>query len=176
MILKSFELNKIKLNNHKFYLFYGNNDGLKEEIIKNLFEKSYPDKIYRYEEKEVLDNTANFFNTIFTKSFFDNKKLIIINRTTDKIKSIMEELIEKNPEDVQFILNTKNLEKKSTLRKFFEKEKNIICVPFYEDNNQTLNSIVSQFFRIKKIPISQQLTNILIERSRGDRKNLNNED
>jgi DNA polymerase III subunit delta len=175
MILKSFELNKIKLNNHKFYLFYGNNDGLKEEIIKNLFEKSYPDKIYRYEEKEVLDNTANFFNTIFTKSFFDNKKLIIINRTTDKIKSIMEELIEKNPEDVQFILNTKNLEKKSTLRKFFEKEKNIICVPFYEDNNQTLNSIVSQFFRIKKIPISQQLTNILIERSRGDRKNLNNE-
>ena len=109
MILKSFELNKIKLNNHKFYLFYGNNDGLKEEIIKNLFEKSYPDKIYRYEEKEVLDNTANFFNTIFTKSFFDNKKLIIINRTTDKIKSIMEELIEKNPEDVQFILNTKNL-------------------------------------------------------------------
>jgi len=175
MILKSFELNKIKLNNHKFYLFYGNNDGLKEEIIKNLFEKSYPDKIYRYEEKEVLDNTANFFNTIFTKSFFDNKKLIIINRTTDKIKSIMEELIEKNPEDVQFILNTKNLEKKSTIRKFFEKEKKIICTPFYEDNNQTLNSIINQFFRDKKVPISQQLINILIERSRGDRKNLNNE-
>ena len=55
----------------------------------------------------------------------------------------------------------------------FEKEKSIICVPFYEDNNQTLNSIISQFFRNKKIPISQQLINILIERSRGDRKNIN---
>jgi DNA polymerase-3 subunit delta len=175
MILKSFELNKIKLNNHKFYLFYGDNEGLKEETIKNLFEKNYKDKIHRYEEKEILDNINNFFNIILTKSFFDNEKLIIINRTTDKIKGIIEELIEKNPDDINIILNSKNLEKKSSLRKLFEKEKLIICAPFYEDNNQTLNSIISLFFRKKKIPISQQLINVLIERSRGDRKNLNNE-
>ena len=175
MILKSFELNKLKSNDYNFYLFYGDNEGLKEETIKNLFEKNYIDKIYRYEEKEVLNNLINFFNTVLTKSFFDNEKLIIINRATDKINGVIEELIEKQPQDIQFILNSKSLEKKSTLRKFFEKEKSIICVPFYEDNNQTLNSIVSQFFRSKKIPISQQLINILIERSRGDRKNLNNE-
>jgi len=175
MILKSFELNKLKLNDYNFYLFYGANEGLKEESIKNLFEKNYIDKIYRYEEKEILDNINDFFNTILTKSFFDNEKLIIINRATDKVKLILEELIEKNPSDALFILNSKNLEKKSVLRKFFEKEKTIICVPFYEDNNQTLNSIIGQFFRNKKIPISQQLINVLIERSRGDRKNLNNE-
>ena len=113
MILKLFELNKIKLNNHKFYLFYGDNEGLKEETIKNLFEKNYLDKIHRYEEKEILDNISNFFNIVLTKSFFDNEKLIIINRTTDKIKGIMEELIEKNPDDINIILNSKNLEKKS---------------------------------------------------------------
>ena len=175
MILKSFELSKIKLNDYKFYLFYGDNDGLKEETVKNLFEKNYQDKIHRYEEKEILENINNFFNIVLTKSFFDNEKLIIINRTTDKIKEIIEELIEKNPEDIQIILNSKNLEKKSNLRKFFEKEKSIVCVPFYEDNNQTLNSIISLFFRNKKIPISQQLINVLVERSRGDRKNLNNE-
>ena len=175
MILKSFELNKIKLNNYKFYLFYGDNEGLKEENIKNLFEKKYQDKIHRYEEKEILDNINIFFNSVLTKSFFDNEKLIIINRATDKIRTIIEDLIEKNPEDIQIILNSKNLEKKSTLRKLFEKEKSIVCIPFYEDNNQTLNSIISLFFRNKKIPISQQLINVLIERSRGDRKNLNNE-
>jgi len=175
MILKSFELSKIKLNEYKFYLLYGDNEGLKEEIIKNLFEKNYSDKIHRYEEKEILDNINNFFNSVLTKSFFDNEKLIIIHRATDKIIEIVEELLEKNPEDIQIILDSKNLEKKSTLRKFFEKEKSIICVPFYEDNNQTLNSIISLFFRNKKISISQQLINILIERSRGDRKNLNNE-
>ena len=175
MIIKSFELNKLKLSSHRLYLFYGDNEGLKEETIKNLFEKNYPDKIHRYEESEVLNNLDNFFNNILTKSFFDNEKLIIINRATDKIKVVIEELKEKNPTDIQCILNAKNLEKKSNLRKFFEKEKTIICVPFYEDNNQTLNSLISQFFRNKKIPISQQLINILIERSRGDRKNLNNE-
>ena len=175
MIYKSFELSKIKLNNHKFYLFYGENEGLKDETIKNLFEKNYQDKIQRYEEKEILDNIESFFNSVLTKSFFDNEKLIIINRATDKISTTIEELMEKNPEDIKIILNSKNLEKKSTLRKFFEKEKSIVSVPFYEDNNQTLNSIISLFFRNKRIPISQQLINILIERSRGDRKNLNNE-
>ena len=175
MIIKSFELNKLELNNYKFYLFYGDNEGSKEEAIKNIFEQNYLDKIYRYEEKEILDNIDNFFNSILTKSFFDNEKLVIINRATDKIRETIEGLIEKNPEDIKIILNSKNLEKKSTLRKIFEKDKSIICVPFYEDNNQTLNSIISLFFRNKKIPISQQLINVLIERSRGDRKNLNNE-
>ena len=150
MILKSFELTKIKLSHYKFYLFHGNNEGLKEEIVKSLFEKDYIDKIQRYEEKEILDNINNFFNSVLTKSFFDNEKLIIINRTTDKIIEIIEELLEKNPEDIQIILNSKSLEKKSTLRKFFEKEKSIICVPFYDDNNQTLNSIISFFLETKK--------------------------
>jgi len=175
MILKSFELSKIKLNNYNYYLFYGENEGLKYETIKNLFEKNYRGKIQRYEEKEIIDNITSFFNGVLTKSFFDNEKLIIINRATEKIRTIIEDLMEKNPENIQIILNSKSLEKKSTLRKLFEKEKSIICVPFYEDNNQTLNSIISLFFRNKKIPISQQLINVLIERSRGDRKNLNNE-
>jgi len=175
MIIKSFELNKIKIKDYKLYLFYGDNEGLKDETIINLFEKSYQDKIHRYEEKEILDNVNSFFNSVLTKSFFDKEKLIIINRATDKIKETVEDLIEKKPDDIKIILNSKNLEKKSTLRKIFEKEKSIICVPFYEDNNQTLNSIISLFFRNRKIPISQQLINVLIERSRGDRKNLNNE-
>ena len=175
MILKSFELNKLKLENYNFYLFYGDNEGLKEDAIKNFFIKKYQNKIHRYEEKEILDNIDDFYNNIFTKSFFGNEKLIVINRVSDKIREIIEELIEKKIEDIQFILNSKNLEKKSTLRKIFEKEKSTVCIPFYEDNNQTLNAIISQFFRDKKIPISQQLINVLIERSRGDRKNLNNE-
>ena len=175
MLVKSFELNKLQLNNYNFYLFYGDNEGLKEEIINDLFKKNYLNKIYNYDEKEILEKKNDFFNTVLTKSFFDDKKLIIINRSTDKIGEVIKELIEKKTPDIQFILNSKNLEKKSNLRKLFEKEKKIICAPFYEDNNQTLNSIISKFFRNKKISISQQLINILIERSRGDRKNLNNE-
>ena len=128
MIIKNYEIPKLDLKKNNYFLFYGDNEGLKEEIIEKRFERNYKDKIFRYEEKEILENKGEFFDNILTKSFFDNEKLIIINRATDKIKEIIENLIEKNPSDVQFILNSKNLEKKSTLRKFFEKEKsNYMC-------------------------------------------------
>ena len=175
MIFKAFEINKINLNKINLYLFYGENSGYKNEIIKNKFEKLYQNKIHKYDEKEILENKNEFFNSIFTKSFFEDKKLIIISRVSDKIKDIIEEITLKNIEDVTIVLSTNILEKKSKLRNFFEKEKKIICVPFYADSNQTLNSIVLKFFKEKKISISQQTINLLIERCRGNRENLNNE-
>tara|TARA_B110000858_G_scaffold196689_1_gene256114 strand:- start:389 stop:1384 length:996 start_codon:yes stop_codon:yes gene_type:complete len=175
VIIKYFELKKISLKEYNYFLFYGENEGLKSELIKNNFEINFRDKIYRYDEKEILNNKENFFNTILTRSFFEDKKLIIIERATDKTKDILEEIIEKEISDLIVVLNSGVLEKKSKLRTLFEKNKQTICVPIYEDNSQTLNSIINEFFRNKKIPVSQQLINILIERSRGDRKNLNNE-
>ena len=174
MIVKSFEINKIN-NSHKIFLFYGENEGHKNEIIEDKFKKRYTNSIYVYEENEILKNQENFFNEILSKSFFEKEKLIIINRTTDKIKNLIDEIIEKKIDDIIIILNSNSLEKKSKLRILFEKNKDLTCVPFYADNNQTLNSIINFFFREKKISISQQLINILIERSRGDRKNLRNE-
>ena len=175
MIIKSFELNKISTTKYKYFLFYGENEGLKAELIKNNFEDSFKEATYHYEEKEILNNKEEFFNRILTKSFFEDKKLIIIKRITDKIREVLEEVLAKEINDLTLILNSSSLEKKSKLRLLFEKNIKTICIPIYEDNNQTLNSIISQFFRNKKIPISQQLINVLIERSRGDRKNLNNE-
>ena len=175
MILKSFELKKFDLKIHNFYLFYGDNEGLKEETIYDLFEKNYLDKIQRYEEKEILDNKNNFFSSIFTKSFFDNEKLIIINRATDKIKDIIEEILEKKITDLTIVLNSGVLEKKSKLRNLFEKNNESICIAFYPDNNQVLSGIVNIFFRNQKIPISQESINVIVERCRGDRQNLSNE-
>ena len=174
MIVKSFEINKIN-NSHKIFLFYGENEGHKNEIVEDKFKKKYTNSIYVYEENEILKNQENFFNEILSKSFFEKEKLIIINRTTDKIKNLIDEIIEKKIDDIIIILNSNSLEKKSKLRILFEKNKDLTCVPFYADNNQTLNSIINFFFREKKISISQQLINVLIERSRGDRKNLRNE-
>ena len=174
MIIKSFELNKINYT-HKFFLFYGENQGFKDQIIKEKFKDKFLESTYIYEEIEILKNEEKFFNNILSKSFFENDKLIIVDRATDKIKNIVEQIIEKKIDDLTLILNANLLDKKSKLRSLFEKDKLLTCIPFYNDNNQTLNSIISQFFRNRKIPISQQLINILIERSRGDRKNLNNE-
>tara|TARA_B100000795_G_scaffold6514_1_gene4805 strand:+ start:1538 stop:2533 length:996 start_codon:yes stop_codon:yes gene_type:complete len=175
MIIKPIELEKIDLKKNNIFLFYGENQGYKSELIEKKFKKLFPDCTYNYDESEILKNKENFFNEILSRSFFDNEKLIIISRTTDKINDLIQEIIEKKIEDIVLVLNSAALEKKSKLRLFFEKDRNVICIPFYEDNYQTLNSIISLFFRNKKISISQQLTNILIERCRGDRKNLTNE-
>ena len=175
MIIKSFEISKINFNKNNFYLLYGENEGYKNEVIKKYFEKIYPNSIYRHDENQILDDKDKFLNGLLSKSFFDIKKLIIISRVSDKIVDLIEEIISKNIKDITIILSAKILEKKSKLRNFFEKEKKIICVPFYADSNQTLNSIALKFLKEKKISISQQTINLLIERCRGNRENLNNE-
>ena len=174
MIVKSFELDNVKIKN-VFFLFYGENQGLKNEIIKNIFQLKYKECTYNYDENEVLINKENFFNNILSKSFFENEKLIIINRVTDKILNIIEELIEKKIEDLVIILNANILEKKSKIRSLFEKNKELICTAFYEDNSQTLSVITNNFFRAINVPISQEAINLIVQRVRGDRLNLSNE-
>ena len=175
MIVKYFELKKKNLNNFRYYLLYGNNKGLIEEIIQKNLKPILPKNIYNYDEIEILNNLENFKENINNRSFFENDKLIIIKRISDKILKIINDIIDKNLEDIVIILVSEGLEKKSKIRNFFEKGKNIICVPFYSDSVQTLSYIAIKFFKEKKISISQQLINLIIERSKGDRKNLNNE-
>ena len=175
MIVKAFEIKKINLDKTRLFLFYGENEGYKNEIIKKKFEKNYPNQIYRYDEKEIIDKKNDFFYSILSKSFFDNKKLIIISRVTDKIRDIIEEIISTNITDVTIILSASILEKKSKLRSFFEKEKNTICIPFYSDTNETMSNLSLNFFKKKKISISQETINLIVERCRGNRENLYNE-
>ena len=175
MIIKSYELSKIDLKKNFFFLFYGENEGYKKQIIEEKFRKIYIENIYIYEENEILQNHESFFNNILTKSFFENEKPIIINRATDKIKIIIDEILVKEIEDLVLIVNAQILEKKSKLRSLFEKNKKTISVAFYADNNQTLSTIINNFFRENKIPVSQQSINLIVQRCRGDRLNLQNE-
>jgi DNA polymerase-3 subunit delta len=137
MILKSYEINKINKNINRLILFYGKNEGLKNEALNILIKDK--NSISNYEEKEILDNENNFMRNILSKSLFDPQKFIFIKRATDKILKIIEILHLKNLEDTTIILNSDNLEKKSKLRSFFEKDKTLVCIPFYPDNDQTLS-------------------------------------
>ena len=157
------------------FLFYGENQGHKSEVIKNIFQIKHKESTYNYDENEILNNKENFFNNILSKSFFENEKLILINRVTDKILNVIEELIEKKIEDLVVILNANILEKKSKIRSLFEKNKEAACVAFYDDSGQTLSGIANNFFRTSKIPISQEAINLIVQRVRGDRSNLRNE-
>ena len=175
MIFRSFEFKKIEVKKYNFYLFYGENEGLKKELIDNNFKKTFQNSIYSYEENLILQNQKNFFDEILTKSFFETEKLIIISEASNKIIDIIEELIEKKIQDIYIILLAYKLDKKSKLRSLFEKDKKLICVPFYSDNYQSLFYIADNFFKKKNIPVSQEILNTLINRANGDRQNLQNE-
>ena len=175
MIFKSFEFKQIEVKKYNFYLFYGENEGLKKELISNNFKKKFKNNTYNYEESLILQNQKNFFDEILTKSFFETEKLIIISETSNKIINLIEELIEKKLQDTYIILLANKLDKKSKLRSLFEKDKKLVCIPFYSDNYQSLYYIAENFFKKKNIPVSQEILNTLINRANGDRQNLQNE-
>ena len=173
MILKFYEVNKIDLNKNKLILFYGKNEGLKNNAIENLIKNN--DEILYYDEKSILENNDNFIESILNKSFFDKEKIIIIKRASDKVFKIIDEISSNNIEDINIIINSENLDKKSKLRSFFEKSKNNICIAFYPDNDQTLCKFANNFFNEKKIVISSYNVNLVVNKSGGDRQNLINE-
>ena len=175
MIIKQYELKKKISPKDKFFLLYGENTGLIEETIKLSLKPILPKKVFNYEEKEVIENFETFKENILNKSFFENEKVFVISRVTDKIFKYIEEILNHEIEDIYLILTTSRLEKKSKLRSFFEKNTKTIFVAFYQDNNQTIAQIIKNFLIKNKINMSQQNINLIAQRVNGDRINLSNE-
>ena len=174
MIIKSFEINRKKFDKENFFLIYGENEGLKNEIIKNL-EKIFDGSVESYDETQIINNNEMFYEKIFNQSFFEKEKIIIINRCSDKIFEIIENIIEKENSDIKIVLNAGVLDKKSKLRNLFEKSSVLIIVPTYKDNSITLANIAKSFFSNYKISISQETINLLVNRCNGDRGHLKSE-
>jgi len=167
MIYKNFELKKINLKQSKLILLYGKNEALKNYVIQEILKDKT--NIIKYEEKEIIDNSKLFVENLLSKSLFENEKIIIIKRVTDKILNIIEETKKINLNDIIIILNSENLEKRSKLRSYFEKSKEDVCMAFYPDNDQTLSKIAVNFFKNKEISVSQENINFLINKCNGDR-------
>jgi len=175
MIIKNFDLkNKLNQNIH-YFLLYGSNTGLINNIVEKDLKPIFSKNVYQYDEQEILNNVVNFNENLLNKSFFENDKLIIINRVSDKILNLIEELSEKKIENIKIILKTGTLEKKSKIRKFFEKSNKAIIVPFYEDTLQTITLLIYEFFKEKKIKTTSQIVNLIAQKSRNNREILYNE-
>ena len=174
MISKFYEINKYK-KKINFYLFYGENEGQKLDTIRSNFSNFTKENTYKYTENDLINNNQLFFDKIYSKSFFEKEKLILVYDITDKFLDLIKETIDIITSEIKIILLTKRLEKKSKIRNFFEKNKKILIVPFYEDTPQTLLSIAKKILTESKINLSSENLNLIIERSQGDRVNLKNE-
>ena len=175
MIVKAYDFQKLKKENKKIFLFYGENEGYKNYLIKEVFINNFNGEIKRFEENEVLNNFEDFISSLINKSFFEQSKLIIISRASEKIMKLIDDLIDRGINDVIIVINAGILDKRSKLRSIFEKNKNLVCTPFYKEDSRALFQQANIFFKNNKIPVSQELINLIVERSSGDRMNLNNE-
>ena len=173
MILKSFELNKIS-KDAIFHLIYGSNEGLKTECINEILKKNNA-RVFNYDEIQIEDQEESFYENILSGSLFESSKIILINRASDKIYNVIYDLIERNISNTKIIINAYTLDTKSKLRSLFEKNKDLICIPTYPDNDETLSRLAITLFRKENISISQQNVNLVVEKCNGDRRNLKNE-
>jgi DNA polymerase-3 subunit delta len=175
MLIKSHELKNFKIKDTDFYLFYGPNTGLIEETINKIFKPIFTNNIINYDEADLLNNIHSFKEMIFNKSFFDDEKFIIINRASNKILDLIQELIESQVNDLKMIIKAGPLEKKSKLRSYFEKNKLTVITAFYEENYQSLLLMIKKIFKEKQIVVPNEIISLIIERSKGNRISINNE-
>ena len=172
MIVKHFELKKFNKKSYNLILLHGKNEGLQKEVLSENFINNFDGIVNKYDESDFIYNFETILSEILNKSLFDDSKIIIVSRVSDKILKNIEKIIEKNLVDVKIILKSGVLEKKSKLRNFFEKSKILISVPFYDDNLQTLANLANEFLRKHKIKISRESLNLLVNRSSGSRDHL----
>ena len=62
MIVKTFEIGRKKLDKENFFLVYGENQGLKNEVIQNL-KKNLKGNIDNYDEAQILIDKEIFYET-----------------------------------------------------------------------------------------------------------------
>ena len=172
MIKKSFEINKLIISKYKIFLLYGKNYGLQNDIVNNFFLKDFSGDIIRYDENDAIIQYDNIISECQNKSLFNEEKLIIISRVTDKILKLINDVVDRNIDKIKIVLKATVLDKKSKLRSLFERGSELLTIPVYEDSLKSLSYLVERFIDKNKIKISKESTNLIVERAKGDRENL----
>jgi len=174
MIYKSYilEQNFQKLNDHKIFLFYGENVGLKDEF-KQAIKKNNNCEIINLFQDEIIKNNNLLSIEILNKSLFEENKIILIQNANDKIFEIIEE-VEKNISEEKIFIFSDILDKRSKLRNFFEKSKTYGIVPCYQDNEITIKKIISDKLRDFK-GLTPHVINLIAINTGLNRNKLNNE-
>ena len=173
MILKSYLVEKdiTILDKYFITLIYGENIGMKDDI-KNEIKKFFNDyEKIAFTQDEILKDYKILNEQVDNTSLFSQKKIIFISEISDKIKDLISEILENQKSDIKIFLFAQNLDKKSTIRKIFEKNNEAGVIACYKDNERALSDYIR-----KKLEgytgLSQQMINFLINNSGLNRKTV----
>ena len=175
MIIKSFILeNNIKsIIDKNIFLFYGENLGLKRDFKREIKKELVNSETLNFVQEEIIKNQNILFNEIKNKSLFEEKKVVFIEQVDDKILETIESICQNIGEDRIFMF-AGLLDKKSKLRTFFEKSKDLGISACYKDNEITIRNIITK--KLKDIKgLSNEIINTIILNTNLDRDKVNNE-
>ena len=175
MIFKSYiiEKNLEATNNCKVFLFYGENQGLKNEFKKKILINNKNNEVLNFLMDEVVKNEKLLIDEILNKSLFNGKKIIFIDQGSDKVLNTLEKIIE-NVSDERIIIFASNLDKKSKLRNYFEKSKLCGSVACYQDNEITIKKVILDKLNDYQ-GLTTQVVNFIIQNTGLNRSKINNE-
>ena len=174
MIYKSYlieqNLESIRQN---ITLIYGENLGLRNAFKKKIKSLNIKSVCYYLNQDEILSTRDNFYQEFLNFSLFHNTKIYFIERSNDNILDLIKSLEEKITTQ-KIYLFSEILDKKSKLRSYSEKSKNIAVVPCYKDNENILKGLI-----VKELNgfagLTSENINLIINNSALDRAKLNNE-
>ena len=157
----------------KIILFFGENLGLINEF-KNKIKKSNENcKIIRLSQEEILKNNSILLNEITNLSLFEEKKILFINNTTDKILEIVNE-IEEIIKDQKIYFFAEVLDKRSKLRNHFETSINCSAIACYNDNELGMRKLIQS--KLKEFSgLSPYNISLILDSCNLDRTKLSNE-
>ncbi len=175
MIIKSYilEQNIKTIFQKKLFLIYGENQGLKDDIKKEVIKNKGKFEVLRMYQDDILKNEELLINEIKNKSLFEESKIILINDATDKILPLFEKFAKEISNDI-IVVFADVLDKKSKLRNFFEKSNEYGVAACYEDNEIQLRKLITSKLKEYK-NVTPRIVNLLIQNADLKRNKINNE-
>ena len=174
MIYKSFIIEKnIDKLDKKIYLFYGENNGLKNDFKNKIkqFYKGY--EVLNFYQEDILKDETIIFKEISNFSLFEDNKIIFISNTSDKLLNLLEKIINLKIDSKVFLF-AGQLEKKSKIRNYFEKSEKSGVIACYADTAITIKNIITKILKGYE-GLTPHNINLICENSNYNRTKLYNE-
>ena len=155
-------------------LLHGQDNGLIHErvailagtVVENLGD---PFRVSELTGSQIIHDPARLIDEAMAQSLVGGRRVVIVRLGTENISDSLKTLFELPGMDSMVILEAGNLTKVSAVRKLMEKNDQAAVIACYEDNQGSLNRLLSEVFKDAGLRVSQEARNYLLNNLGADR-------
>lgn len=122
-------------------------------------------KIIKTFDDDIIEKTDDFIMNVLDSGFFGNQpKVFVIFYPSTKASGILQQIIKKLPSDVKMIILSEYLDKKSSMRKLFEDNKDLSNISIYRFSNEMITKLTIKYIQNKQLHLDDDfIHNMLLE-------------